>query len=220
MATLVAMAARREYRLTPGESLTFGRASRCTIRLDPGDGGISRLAGEIEFVAQVWFVSNRSRSRQLSVVDQLGLRRVLAPGQRDPIEGRTRVIVDGSRGSHELVLKGPEHAVEPAQMATGIPTIEGRDLVKPAERRDLVALFAGYLLEGDRYDPVPSSYATAATLLRCQAKTLRKRIEYLRTRLTKAGVPNLHGRNAQTALAEYALTTGLITVKDLSLIGL
>jgi len=220
MATLVVVAARREYRLTPGESLTFGRASRCTIRLDPGDGGISRLAGEIEFVAQVWFVSNRSRSRQLSVVDQLGLRRVLAPGQRDPIEGRTRVIVDGSAGSHELVLIGPEPAVEPARVATGIPTIDAKDLVKPAERRDLVALFAGYLLEDDRYDPVPNSYARAATLLKCKPKALSRRIEHLRERLTNAGVPNLHGPNAQRALAEYVLTTGLITAKDLRLIDL
>jgi hypothetical protein len=220
MATLVVAAAGREYRLTPGESLTFGRASRCMIRLDPGDSGISRVAGEIEFVAQVWFVSNRSRSRQLSVIDQLGLRRVLAPGQRDPVEGRTRVLVDGSRGSHELVLEGPEPTVEPAQVATGLPTVAGEDVIKPAERLALIALFAGYLLEGDRYDPVPRSYAAAAKRLGYEPKTLSKRIENLRTRLTKAGVPNLHGPNALAALAEYALTTGTITAKDLRLIGL
>jgi hypothetical protein len=46
-----------------------------------------------------------------------------------------------------------------------------------------------------------------------------KRIEYLRTRLSNAGVPNLHGWNALTTLAEYALTTGLITRADLRLIN-
>jgi hypothetical protein len=41
--------------------------------------------------------------------------------------------------------------------------------------------------------------------------TLVKRVEYIRTRLTNAGVPNLQGWNALSALAEYALTTKLIT---------
>ena len=39
--------------------------------------------------------------------------------------------------------------------------------------------------------------------------TLVKRVEYLRTRLTNAGVPNLLGENALPYLAEWALATGL-----------
>jgi len=51
---------------------------------------------------------------------------------------------------------------------------------------------------GDRVDP--SIFGWPRT-------TLVKRIEYLRTRLSAAGVPHMQGWNALSALAEYALTT-------------
>lgn len=210
-----------EHRLAPGDSFTFGRATTCTACLDPEDSGISRLAGSVALAGDVWFLTNRSQRRALAVVDRFGLRRVLGPGQREAVEGRVRVLVDGSRGSHELILAGPVPAGESGEVATGASTQSGQEVVvNEADRRALVALFAGYLLEGDGYDPAPRSYAAAAARLRCERTTLVKRIEYLRTRLTNAGVPNLHGWNAMQALAEYVLTTGIITTDDLRLIDL
>jgi hypothetical protein len=218
---LIVTALGAEHRLPPGETLTFGRAASCTVCLDPEDGGISRLAGSVARAGDVWFLSNRSGSRAFAVVDRFGLRRVLGPGQREAVEGRIRVLVDGSRGSHELVLAGPAPADWPGTADTGAPTRSGQEVVvNEADRRALVALFAGYLLEGERYDPAPRSYAAAAHRLRCERTTLVKRIEYLRTRLTNAGVPNLHGWNAMQALAEYVLTTGIITRDDLPLLDL
>lgn len=209
------------YRLAPGETLTFGRAETCTVCLDAGDAAISRLAGEVENVGSVWFVTNRSSSRPFAVVDGPGLRRVLAPGQRDAVEGRVRVIVDGTGVKHELVLEGPPPAPSAAEVAVpGLPTAAGQDVViNDADRLALVALFAGYLHEGRRYDPSPRSYEAAARRLGWPRTTLVKRVEYIRTRLTNAGVPNLQGWNALSALAEYALTTKLITPEDLRLIG-
>jgi hypothetical protein len=208
-------------RLRPGETLTFGRAETCTVCLDPDDAAISRLAGEVERVGEVWFVTNRSTSRPFSVVDALGLRRVLAPGQRDAIEGRVRVIVDGTGVKHELIFEGPPPRTDTAAAVTGLPTAAGQDVViNDADRLALVALFAGYLQEGRRYDPSPRSYEAAAKRLGWPRTTLVKRVEYIRTRLTNAGVPNLQGWNALSALAEYALTTKLITPDDLRLIGL
>jgi len=92
--------------------------------------------------------------------------------------------------------------------------------VSDADRLALVALFAGYLADPPRHDPNPRSYAAAAARLGWPKTTLVKRVEYLRTRLTNAGVPNLTGWNALPALAEYAITTGLITKSDLAKIGL
>ena len=210
-----------EFRITPGETFTFGRAETCTLCLDPDDAAISRLAGEVERVGQVWFVTNRSGSRPFSVVDGPGLRRVLAPGQRDAIEGKVRVIVDGTGGKHELVFEGPAPAAGPAQAVPGLPTAAGQDvMINDADRLALVALFAGYLQEGRKYDPSPRSYDAAAKRLGWPRTTLVKRVEYIRTRLTNAGVPNLQGWNALSNLAEYALTTKLITPEDLRLIGL
>ncbi len=45
-----------------------------------------------------------------------------------------------------------------------------------------------------------------------------KRIEYLRARLTRAGMPGLFGEAAMEALAEHVLTTGVITPDDLALL--
>lgn len=208
---------RRE--IAADSSFSFGRASGCTVCLDPDDPAISRLAGEIERAGDVWLVVNRSRSRQFAVVDQYGLRRVLGPGQREPVDGRVRVIVDGANASHELIVEGPPAGIVAADDATGLPTSAGHGvIINDADRHALVALFAGYLQEGPRYDPNPKSYAAAAARLGWPRTTLVKRIEYLRTRLANAGVPNMQGWNALSSLAEYALTTGMITREDLRLI--
>src|SRR5439155_13471513 len=88
--------------LTAGERLTFGRARECTICLDPDDLAISRIAGALECEYGTWWVANRSATRPLSIVDDLGFRSVLAPGRRAAVEARTQVIVDGSRSQHTI----------------------------------------------------------------------------------------------------------------------
>ncbi|KLL11324.1 MULTISPECIES: hypothetical protein [Protofrankia] len=209
-----------EHRTVPGETFTFGRDDGCTVCLDPEDKAISRLAGLVEWIGEVWMLSNPSATRHFATVDPFGLRRVVGPGKRDPVEGRLRVIVDGAARSHELIMYGPPAAGRQPKAPTGIPTSAGLKVtIKDADRLALVALFAGYLQDGDRYDPAPRSYAAAAARLGWNRTTLIKRIEYLRTRLTDDGVPNLQGWNALSALAEYVLTTGLITPADLRLIG-
>ncbi len=59
---------------------------------------------------------------------------------------------------------------------------------------------------------------TPARQLGWPRTTLIKRIEYLRTRLTDAGVPNLLGDNALQHLAEWAVTTRVITREDLGIL--
>jgi hypothetical protein len=91
-------------------------------------------------------------------------------------------------------------------------------VINDQDRLALAALFSGYLEAFPRYDPHPRSYADAAARLGWPRTTLVKRIEYLRTRLTNAGVPNLLGDNALPALAEWALLTGSLTRDDLDLL--
>jgi hypothetical protein len=216
---LLVEAGGREYRVPPGGSFTFGRAASCTVQLDGDDPAISRLAGTVERDGAVWILANPSGRRALTVVDRFGLRSVLGPGSRAAVEGRVRVIVEGAQ-THELVLVGPPPA-SPAvsDLDTGQPTSAGDGvLINDQDRLALVALFAGYLQEGERYDPNPKSYAAAAARLGWPRTTLVKRIEYLRHRLAQAGVPNMRGWNALSTLAEYALTTGLINRDDLRLI--
>jgi hypothetical protein len=201
------------------DEFTFGRAESCTVCLNPDDTGISRLAGSIEADSGTWWVVNRSASRPLAVIDELGFRSVLPPGRRYAVEGRVRVVVDGSHGSHELDISGPIRVAPTDVLVPGESTAVGAGVtVSQDDRLALVALFAGYLEEGKRHDPHPKAYNAAAARLGWPRTTLVKRIEYLRNRLDRAGVPNMTGWNALSNLAEYVLTTGLITKDDLRLI--
>ncbi|MGH3731136.1 MAG: hypothetical protein ACRDTU_20660 [Micromonosporaceae bacterium] len=210
------------WQVTPTESFSFGRAEDCTACLDPEDASISRRAGSLENSNGTWWLTNRSSVRPLAVIDELGFRSVLAPGRRTAVEATVRVVVDAGRGSHTLRIEvadpaRPDDAVE--QPPPGQPTTVGEAvLISAADRLAMVALFAGYLDDGPRYDPHPKSYAAAAARLGWPRTTLVKRIEYLRTRLSNAGVPNMTGWNALANLAEYAISRGLITRDDLSLI--
>jgi hypothetical protein len=206
----------------PESGLSFGRDEACDLTLDPDDVGISRRAGSIEREAGTWWLVNRSGSRPLSVIDELGLRSLLAPGRRAALEAPVTVIVEGSQSEHALVVRVPrlETPTDPtAPSGEGLLTAVGEGvLVNDADRLALVALFAGYLQDYPRHDPNPRSYAAAAARLGWPRTTVVKRIEYLRTRLTNAGVPGLMGWNAMSNLAEYVITTGIITKDDLPLV--
>jgi hypothetical protein len=95
----------RTYRVREGERFTFGRSDECTVRLDPEDRGISRLAGSIERDGGTWWLLNRSSLRPLGVVDELGVRSALGPGRRQPLDAPLRVVVDGSASSHTLLIQ-------------------------------------------------------------------------------------------------------------------
>ena len=209
------------FTLRPGDEFSFGRAPTCTLCIDPDDVAISRLAGRIEHDGHGWWIVNASASRQLATVDEFGLRSVLPPGKRVALEGTARILIEGTTTTYQLTVTVPEATpTEPSEpVAGGVPTSMGESvLINSADRAALIALFAGYLEEGNRYDPYPKSYAAAAARLGLPRTTLVKRIEYLRARLTAAGVPNLVGPNALANLAEYALTTGVISRADLALL--
>jgi hypothetical protein len=208
-------------RVQPYDSeFTFGRSPACTLCLDPADLGISRLAGSVGHGAGTWWLANRSAHRPLIMVNHVGLRAVLAPGLRFAVEGRLRVLVEGSRSTHHLDLSGPEPRTGQVEAGPGVEeglaTSVGQDVtITEEDRAALVALFAGYLREGQRYEPTPRSYHAAATRLGWPRTTLVKRIEYLRNRLAKAGVPGMNGHRAMENLAEHVLTSGLISPADL-----
>jgi hypothetical protein len=206
------------------EALTFGRSTACTICLDPTDRGISRLAGSVEHDSGAWWLHNRSTSRTLQTVDDMGIRSVVAPGRRTTVDDRLTVVVEGSARRHALEVCVGRRTE--SRFATGefsgdeLSTAAwGEVLVNSLDRLALVALFSGYLEPFPRYDPHPKSYADAAALLAWPRTTLVKRIEHLRSRLTIAGVPNLVGADALDYLAEWALTTRVVTREDLQLIG-
>jgi hypothetical protein len=206
----------RQWRLDTGESLSFGRSSACTVCFDPDDNGVSRQAGVVQAAQGIWWVVNKSHSKTLSIIDDLGLRKVLAPGQRLPVDEPVWVVADGNRGTHRIRLVRPSSVRLDSAVPSGVETAVGAHVViTDDDRSAMVALFAEYLEDPPRSDPQPKSYRAAAARLNVPRSTLVKRIEYLRARLDKAGVPNMTGFNALAGLAEYALARRLITKEDL-----
>lgn len=213
------------HEVVAGQVLTFGRSSACTICLDPVDRGISRLAGSVELEVGAWWLHNRSTSRALAVIDDMGIRSVIAPGRRVTVHGGLTVVVEGSVRRHALEVC--VHQEEPSPRAAEseppggeLPTDAwGELMINSSDHLALVALFSGYLEPFPRYDPHPKSYADAAAQLGWPRTTLVKRIEHLRARLTLAGVPNLVGNDALDHLAEWSLTTRVLSRDDLGLIG-
>jgi hypothetical protein len=205
--------------LTALEALTFGRATSCTVCLDSQDRGISRLAGCIAHCAGTWWACNRSAVRAFTVVDDLGIRGVVAPGRRTAITGPVTVVVEGSLRRHALEVltdHDPRPDLRRLDNDDPLPTAAaGEVVITHLDHLALVALFAGYLEMFPHYQPHPRTYADAASVLGWPRSTLVKRIEYLRTRLTNAGVPNLLGENALEYLAEWTLTTGVLARSDL-----
>lgn len=219
---VVVTVADQRFELVPDDSLSFGRDSSCSVCLDPDDLGISRLAGSIEREQSSWWVINRSTVRPLEVVDEIGIRSLLAPGRRLAIVGPLTVVVEGSVRRHAI-------GVDPADSSGPTPQVGRPDDIRPTvtaaevvindqDRLALVALFAGYLEPFPRYHPHPQSYADAAARLGWPRTTLVKRIEYIRSRLSGAGVPNMQGDNALASLAEWALVTGALSREDLALL--
>ncbi len=209
----------RSYPLVAGERFTFGRAEECTARVGIGDPAISRVAGSIHDEGGTWWLSNDSGKRLFAVVDELGFRSVLPPGRRVALEAPVRIVLDGTGGTHTMQVIVPHREPVGVDAASGTPTSAGEGvMVNNADRLAMVALFAGYLEDPPRHDPYPKSYGAAAARLGWPRTTLVKRIEHLRTRLTSAGVPNLMGWNALANLAEYAITTRLVTKEDLHLL--
>jgi hypothetical protein len=214
----------QRFQVAEGEEVTFGRSQRTRLCLDPTDLGISRVAGSLEAEGGVWWLVNKSSVRPFEVVDDVGIRTVLPPGRRIAVTAPITVIVEGAMRRHALTVDLPEGAMEdlargpfPVLQAEGNPTQAASDVsITPADKMALVALFSGYLEPFPRYDPHPKSYADAAARLDQPRTTLVKRVEYLRTRLTNAGVPNLLGDNALQHLAEWALATGIISRADLA----
>ncbi|TKK88111.1 hypothetical protein FDA94_14390 [Herbidospora galbida] len=149
----------RRHLLTQ-EPLTFGRNPSCTICLDQTDTGLSKQAGSVRLEkGLIWLVSE-STTTPLAVVDDLGLRSILTPGRRQLVEGRLRILIEGTRDRYELVLHGPKPQVTGHQTASH-PEVQ----INETDRMALIALFSGYLEDSPRYDPYPKSYAVAAARL-------------------------------------------------------
>ncbi|TDD95130.1 FHA domain-containing protein [Actinomadura rubrisoli] len=214
------------YLATETDPVTFGRDIGCTICLDPEDTGISRRAGTVRWENGIWWLVNDSRSRPLIVSDDRAPRNVLPRQRRHPLDVVTRVIVDGRpnqhvdgrRNQHILIVtpQGNSDAHLSDGEPPGPPTVSGLNVrLSDDDRQALAALLENYMLNPSRIESIRSYTGAAKRIGPYHTPAqVRRRVEHLRERLSKAGVAEVKGPNAMQHLAEYVIHSGQLTFDD------
>lgn len=225
-ATLTVDFAGEVHELAPGETLEFGRGAELDIDSNPY---LHRRVGRLFFQSGNWFLANLGRSTHLTVVDDETLSQAtLAPGRELALTFLPATVrFRAGRATYELLLHGDSQRVELSGEPNGpgdTVTVSNLPLT-PDQHLLIVALAEPTLREPLEGIQIPSNRQAAARLGWSITKFNRK-LDNVCAKLTKAGVPSLHGApgalasSRRRALVEFALESGLVTTSDLTAIDL
>ncbi len=229
---------RRTWRIRPGETFTFGRASASSAVLPPHDRGLSRRAGSFSYQLDSWWVHNDSGSSLLYLSGDRGFRVDLPPGMRAPLQQwHIKVRLHGALGDYTLRLRLPdlddvpdvpdlpdaaESGARPAKRRrraeSVVTSTHYRPTLSEGDRLVLAARFEEYLTWRHAGAPAPRSAAETAKRIGWQSHTVAKRCENIRNRYTRVGVPGLRGPRALEELVRLLMSTGTLTADDLRLL--
>ena len=226
----------RTWRLRPGETFTFGRASTSSVVLPYEDRGLSRHAGSFSYHVDSWWVHNDSGSSLLYLTGDLGFRVDLPPGMRAPLQQwHIKVRLHGALGDYTMRLRLPDlddvpdapdaadapgPGTRPAKRRRARPesivtSTHYRPSLSEGDRLVLAARFEEYLTWRHAGAPAPRSAAETAERIGWQTHTVAKRCENIRNRFTRLGIPGLRGPRALEELARLLISTGTLTADDL-----
>jgi len=220
-----------EFPVVAGRQLTIGRRADVEIDDNPY---LHRVFLVVLEQGGLWWLVNVGTTLTATVADDTGLLQAwLAPGARIPL-ALNRFLVVFTAGpttyDFEIVVDDPVPAVSP-----GSPNVFEQDHVSEQtvgrvtftkdQKLLMVALCEGSL---SRSHPgtsqVPSSAAAAARIGWTITRFNRK-LDNVCQKLADAGTRGLHGgignlaSNRKARLVEHALSTGLVTEQDLTLLG-
>lgn len=207
------------YRLDPAAPLVFGRTTAAgVVGLDPGDRGISAVAGSVGF-HDGWVISNLSRRRPLFVEYPNVVRHhQVAPGDQLRLSGPGTLLVAGAIYTHPISVKVP---APPEAAGVQVTTPDERTVsytLTDDEHLAIVAVAVGYLRRWPRHDPHPLAYVDAASLIGVTPTALRRRLDHLRESLRTEIDLETSGPHALRSLIDYCIDCGLLAVADLALL--
>ena len=218
------------WRVRPGEQLTFGRASTCTLALPGDDRGVSRNAGSFDWRGGFWWLTNASASSMLYLAGDLGFKADIPPGMALPLQQwHAKVRIDGVIDSYTLRLRlpdldeesdddddeSPAGAVPDAVPERTVTATKLRAPLNDDDRLVLAARFEEYLTWKHSGAAAPRSAKEAADRIGWRPHTVAKRCENIRNRYVRIGVPGLRGPRALEELAALLISTGELTGDDL-----
>jgi hypothetical protein len=220
---LIVMYELRTWRLSPGETLTFGRASSCSVVLPVGDLGVSRNAGSFRYHDGCWWLHNDSSSSVLCALGDRGFRADLPPGLQIPLQQwHAKVILNGAFRRYTLRLRLPDlddvpdpEAKPPATGESAVTSTRHRPPLTDDDRLVLAARFEAYLTWRHAGDPAPRSARETAHRIGWRPHAVTKRCENIRERYVRMGAPGLRGPRALEELARLLISIGELTAEDL-----
>jgi hypothetical protein len=211
------------WALTPGEKVTVGRSSTCTVQL-PNDGHFSRLAAAIELVNGAVLVSNTSGTKPFVVRPTAGEDHVVAPrAALSPPYARFSIVLAGSQRDESVGVDAS--ALRPVPAADGgvtksADTFTGPERFTAAQLR-VVAELCRPLLTESGAAARPATYAEIGERLGLSPQYVRNVLKAIRESLTGYGIPGLVAADQnpnddfRLSLARWALWNGWVTGADL-----
>jgi hypothetical protein len=220
---LIVMYELRTWRVSPGETFTFGRASSCSAVLPAADLGVSRNAGSFRYHDGCWWLHNDSSSSVLCALGDRGFRADLPPGLQIPLQQwHAKVVLNGALRRYTLRLRLPDlddvpdpEAKLPATGECAVTSTRYRAPLTDDDRLVLAARFEAYLAWRHAGDPAPRSARETAERIGWRAHAVTKRCENIRERYARLGAPGLRGPRALDELARLLISTGALTADDL-----
>jgi hypothetical protein len=215
------------FSVTAGETFSAGRDADLCFDDNPF---LHRRFLQISFDGRLWWLENVGARLSATVCDTFGgVQSWLPPGGALPLVfGVTTVIFTAGPTSYEFSVHIKNAAYLRAQsveIPTGHTTI-GAARWTPSQLQVIVALAEPMLRrEGSGLSTIPSS-ADAASRLGWPQTRFNRKLDNVCDKLDKLGVrgmrggPLAHASNRRSRLVEYALSSRMVTPKDLALLEL
>lgn len=213
-----------------GEIVTFGRSGE--IEIDEANQYMHRIVGTFFEQDSVWWLANKSRHGQLTLVGSTGRVTRLPPDAVAALSEPSGLVrFEAGPTSYELgwARPGQDPLMPPmvevsddgdADLTTQFGVVSLND-----EQRLLVVALAESRLRDSAADPadLPAN-ASVAHRLGWSAKKLDRKLDYLCARLSSEGVRGLRGEKGFEAvdrrarLVDHAISSGMVTASDVAVL--
>ena len=218
-----------EFPAVAGRQLTIGRSGDVEIDDNPY---LHRSFLVVLEEGGLWWLSNVGSTLTATVADDTGLFQAwLAPGARIPL-ALNRILVWFTAGpttyDFEIVVDNPAFvsvAPDPVEQDHSGEMTVGRVSFTADQKLLMVVLCESFLSRSSPGTGLIPSSAAAAARIGWTITRFNRKLDNVCQKLADAGTRGLHGgigqlaSNRRTRLVEHALSTRLVTVHDLVLLG-
>ena len=214
---------------TPGDVVTFGRSA--DIELDEANQYMHRTVGTFFSQDNVWWLANKSRHAQLTLIGSTGRLTKLPPEAVSALTEPTGLLrFEAGPSTYELGWTLPDQAplmppgTDDEDSPVDATTQFGVVPVNEEQRLLLVALSERCLRDSSAPTSDLPPNAAVAHRLGWSGKKLDRKLDYLCARLSSEGVRGLRGEKGfeaidrRSRLVDHVISSGMVRLEDLELL--